>query len=108
MASRKAVLRVLLTAKDRATMLALLRDQHPDVGGSAKIAPDGSVRIDVYVPEDRVDALKRDGVKVEVVDDHSAQTQEARKFVGTGNRFKTGDPVPHGLGVKTGGKRDVS
>lgn len=108
MASHKAVLRVLVTAKDRATMLALLQDERPDIGGTPKISADGAVRIDAYVPEDRVDALKREGVKVEIVDDHSAQTQEARKFIGTGNRFKTGDPVPHGLGIKTGGKRDVS
>lgn len=108
MASRKAVLRVLLTAKDRATMLALLRDQHPDVGGTPKISADGAVRLEAYVPEDRVDALERDGVGVQVLGDQSDATRQRQKEVGTGNRFKTGDPVPRGLGVKIKETRDVS
>ncbi|HEX3463625.1 MAG TPA: hypothetical protein VHS78_06180 [Candidatus Elarobacter sp.] len=108
MPPRKAVLRVLVTAKDRATMLALLRDQRPDIGGTPKVSPDGAVRIDVYVPEDRVEALKRDGVSVQIVGDQSAATRERQKEVGTGNRFETGDPVPRGLGAKIKETRDVS
>ena len=108
MASHKAVLRVLVTAKDRATMLALLHDQRPDIGGTPKISADGAVRIEAYVPEDRVDALKRDGVTVQILGDQTAATRERQKEVGTGNRFKTGDPVPRGLGAKIKETRDVS
>lgn len=100
MARRRSFMHVLITAKDRATMLALLRERHPDVGGSATVAENGSVRIHAFVPEKDVKALKRPGVTVEILADQTAATRERRKEVGQGNRFLTGDPVPHGLGTK--------
>jgi hypothetical protein len=99
MAARK-VMRVLITATDRDTILALLRERKPEVAGSATILANGAVRINAFVLEKNVNGLKRRGVTVEVLGDQSAITRERRKEVGKGNRFLTGDPVPHGLGVK--------
>jgi hypothetical protein len=95
---QKPVFRVLITARDRATMLALLARHRLDIGGSPRYSADGAVRIDAYVPADRVDELEGDGVRVEIVGDETAVGRERQKQVGTGNRFLTGDPVPHGLG----------
>ena len=81
-------------------MLALLAKHRPDIGGSPQYAADGSVRIDAYVPADRVDELEADGVKVEIVGDETAAGRAAQAQVGRGNRFLTGDPVPHGVGRK--------
>ena len=109
MARRDSVMRVLITAKNRDAMLALLRAYNPDVAGNPTFAENGSVRIYAFVPDEQIAALERTGVKVEVLGDHTAETRERRKEVGKGNRFLTGDPVPHGLGIKVkGGGRDVS
>jgi hypothetical protein len=97
---QKPVFRVVITARDRATMLALLDRHRLDIGGSPRYSAGGAVSIDAYVPADRVDALEGDGVRVEFVGDETAVARERQKEVGKGNRFLTGDPVPHGLGRK--------
>ena len=96
----KPVYRIVITARDRAAMLALLAKHRPDIGGSPRYSADGGVRIDAYVPADRVDALEADGVKIEIVGDESAAGRAAQAQVGRGNRFLTGDPVPRGVGRK--------
>jgi hypothetical protein len=100
MAVQKPVYRIVITARDRATLLALLAKHRPDIGGSPHYAPDGAVRIDAYVAADRVDELEADGVKVEIVGDETAASRAAQAQVGRGNRFLSGDPVPHGVGRK--------
>lgn len=96
----KPVHRIVITARDRATMLAVLAKHRPDIGGSPHYAADGSVRIDAYVGADRVDELESDGVKIEIVGDETVAGRAAQAQVGRGNRFLTGDPVPHGVGRK--------
>jgi hypothetical protein len=96
----KPVYRILITARDRATMLALFTKHHPDIGGSPRYSADGAVRIEAYVPADRVDELEADGVKVEIIGDETAANRAAQAQVGRGNRFTTGDPVPRGVGRK--------
>ena len=100
MAVPKPVYRIVITARDRATMLALLAKHRPDIGGSPHYSPDGAVRIEAYVAADRVDELEADGVKVEIVGDETAANRAAQAQVGRGNRFSTGDPVPRGVGRK--------
>jgi hypothetical protein len=95
---QKPVFRVVITARDRATMLALLARRRLDIGGSPRYSGDGAVHVDAYVPADQVDALEGDGVRVEIVGDETAVGRERQKEVGKGNRFLTGDPVPRGLG----------
>lgn len=96
----KPVYRILITARDRATMLALFTKHRPDIGGSPRYSADGAVRIEAYVPADRVDELEADGVKVEIIGDETAANRAAQAQVGRGNRFTTGDPVPRGVGRK--------
>jgi hypothetical protein len=97
---QKPVYRIVITARDRATLLALLAKHRPDIGGSPHHSADGSVRIDAYVAADRVDELEADGVNIEIVGDETAAGRAAQAQVGRGNRFLTGDPVPRGVGRK--------
>ena len=83
----KPVHRIVISARDRTTLLAVLAKHRPDIGGSPQYSADGSVRIDAYVPADRVDELEADGVKVEIVRDETAATRAAQAQVGRGNRF---------------------
>ena len=108
MAVVKPVFKILITARDQATMLALLAKHRPDIGGSPRYSAEGAVRIEAYVPADRVDELESDGVRVEILGDETAAARAAQQQVGRGNRFLTGDPVPHGVGrkVRDGAARD--
>jgi hypothetical protein len=47
-------------------------------------------------------------VRVEILGDETAAARAAQQQVGRGNRFLTGDPVPHGVGrkVRDGAARD--
>ncbi|MFE2409984.1 hypothetical protein ACFXDE_16785 [Kitasatospora sp. NPDC059408] len=96
------ILRVRVTARDADTLRALLREVRPDRGGSPSIAPDGSVGIDAYVPEERIPALEREGVTVVRIANASAKGRAAQAEVGTGNRFAEG-AVPRGLAAKLPG-----
>ena len=107
MAEPKPVYRVLVTARDRAAMLALLHRHKLDIGGSPRYSADGAVRIEAYVPADGVAELEADGARVEIVADETATNRDRQLQVGLGNRFLTGDPVPHGVGRKVR-DRDVS
>ncbi|MGW2251183.1 hypothetical protein ACWCXH_13375 [Kitasatospora sp. NPDC001660] len=96
------ILRVRVTARDADTLRALLREVRPDTGGRPSIAPDGSVSIDAYVPDQRIPALEREGVTVTRVGNASAEGRAAQAQVGTGNRFAAG-AVPRGLATKLAG-----
>jgi hypothetical protein len=100
MAVPKPVFKILITARDAATMVALLGKRRLDIGGSPRYSADGAVGIEAYVPADRVDELEADGVRVEILRDETAAARAAQLQVGRGNRFLTGDPVPHGAGRK--------
>ncbi|MBV6701274.1 hypothetical protein [Kitasatospora aureofaciens] len=97
------ILRVRVTARNADTLRALLRDVHPDVGGRPTLDADGSVSIDVYVPDDRIPALEREGVTVTRVGNASAAGRAAQAEVGQGDRFAAANAIPRGLAAKLGG-----
>ncbi|MEV5169661.1 hypothetical protein AB0L10_00895 [Streptomyces flaveolus] len=94
------ILRVRVTARDAETLRALLRDTHPDVGGLARRADDGSCSIEAYVTPDQAETLRREGVSVTAIEDVTAKGQDRQAEVGRGDRFAPADAVPHGLADK--------
>ncbi|WP_316527757.1 hypothetical protein [Kitasatospora brasiliensis] len=101
--SRPDILRLRVTAKDRETLRALLREARPDVGGRPHVEADGRVGIDVYAPADQVQALEREGVTVTRIGNASEAGRAAQADVGGGDRFAPADAVPHGLAEKISG-----
>jgi hypothetical protein len=94
-------MRILITARDRATLTALLREQPIDTGcAGPRIDRSGTIRVDAYVPEDQIDRLRRDGITIEIVRDETAAIRAAQEQVGKGNRFEGDNRVPRGLGRK--------
>lgn len=61
---------------------------------------DGTVSVDLFVPETLYRELASFGLKVEILFDATQRTQERRREVGKGNRFADG-LIPVGLGLKT-------
>ncbi|MEU6665183.1 hypothetical protein [Streptomyces sp. NPDC046727] len=98
--SPQPILRVRVTARDVETLRALLREAHPDVGGLARRADDGSCSVVAYVSPEEAEALQRDGVSVTVTGDVTAEGQARLAEVGHGDRFAPADAVPHGLADK--------
>lgn len=100
------ILRILITAREKQALSALLREHPLDLScGGPQRREGGAVSVEAYVPEDQVDSLRRYGVNIEILDDASATGRERQKEVGKGNRFE-GKKVPRGLGrkVKDGDK----
>jgi len=101
-------MRILITARDAATFSALLREQPFDMScGGPRKDRTGSVRVEAYVPEERVERLKRDGVTVEIIRDETAAVRARQQEVGKGNRYEGENRVPRGLGRKVKDGRHV-
>jgi hypothetical protein len=100
MPTEHRLMRVRVTARDADTLRALLREKRPGTGGGHRHGPDGTVSTDAYVPEPLVDGLRREGVRVEVIEDATATGRARQAEVGQGNRFTGADTVPTGLGDK--------
>ena len=100
MSSEYTILRVRVTARDADTLRALLRDSRPDVGGRIRQNEDGSLVFDAYVSPEQGEALAREGVSVETVEDATATGRARQTEVGEGDRFAPEDAVPQGLALK--------
>ncbi|MFF3934670.1 hypothetical protein [Streptomyces phaeofaciens] len=100
MSSEYTILRVRVTARDADTLRALLRDSRPDVGGRIRQNEDGSLAFDAYVSPEEGEALTREGVSVETVEDATATGRARQTEVGEGDRFAPEDAVPQGLALK--------
>ncbi|MFG3228525.1 hypothetical protein ACGF07_27620 [Kitasatospora sp. NPDC048194] len=100
---RHDIIQLRVTADDADTLRALLRHTRPDTGGRPHVGADGRIGIDVYVPEDRVATLEREGVTVTRIGNASEAGRAAQAEVGTGDRFAADDAVPHGLAAKLAG-----
>ncbi|MFB7667221.1 hypothetical protein ACFC1R_25315 [Kitasatospora sp. NPDC056138] len=100
MSTRDTILRVRVTATDPATLHALLREKRPDVGGRPSRGADESISVEAYVSPDEAEALQREGVTVQVIEDASATGRARQAEVGQGNRYAAGEQVPRGLGLK--------
>ncbi|MEV5375929.1 hypothetical protein AB0L26_08100 [Streptomyces nondiastaticus] len=103
MSSEYTILRVRVTAKDADTLRALLRDSRPDVGGQVRQNEDGSFTFDAYVSPEQGEALSREGVSAEVIEDATATGRARQAEVGEGDRFAPEDAVPQGLALKVQG-----
>lgn len=97
----KKILRILITARDRQRLSALLHENPLDLACAGPQRQEGgAVSVEAYVPRDQLDRLKQRGVKLDVLDDASATARARQKEVGRGNRFSGKDRVPSGLGRK--------
>ncbi|HEX3529329.1 MAG TPA: hypothetical protein VH988_19905 [Thermoanaerobaculia bacterium] len=94
------ILRILLTARDKEALAALLRENPLDLScGGPRRRADGLITVEAFVPEGDLDRLRRYSVQVDVIEDASAKGRERQKEVGQGNRFE-GKITPRGLGRK--------
>lgn len=101
MPDNEKILRILITAKDKAALSALLREHELDLACAAPRRRDGgAVSVEAYVPESRLERLRQYEVKVDILDDASATARARQKEVGQGNRFAGDNKVPRGLGRK--------
>jgi hypothetical protein len=100
----KKIMRIALKAANRETLTKLAKQfrLHRSGGVRPKRLPDGTLRMDAYVPEELLDELKRAGGDFEIVDveDATQVGKERQKEVGRGDRFEDGNTVPRGLGRK--------
>ena len=103
----KETMRILITARDANTLRALLRGRQLDLScGGPKQREGGTVSIEAYVPEDKIDQLRGPGIKIDILGDETATARERQKQVGKGNRFE-GGVVPRGQGRKVKKDGDV-
>jgi hypothetical protein len=98
--------RILITAVDAKTLRALLRERPLDMScGGPKVHENGAASVEAYVPAGTRDALRRPGIRIDVLEDASATAAQRQQEVGKGNRFR-GDgqkAIPRGLGRKVKG-----
>lgn len=95
------ILRILITAPDKQTLTALLSENPLDLGcAGPQRQESGAVSVEAYVPEARIERLRRYAAKIDVLDDASATARERQKEVGRGNRFEGENRVPRGQGRK--------
>lgn len=94
------ILRIRITARDRETLSALLRENRLDLGcAGPKRREGGTVTLEAFVREGQLEGLRRYKVEIEVIEDATAKGRERQKEVGKGNRFE-GGKAPRGLGRK--------
>ena len=98
----KKIMRIALKAANRETLTTLAKQfrLHRSGGVRPKRLPDGTLRMDAYVPEELLDELERAGGDFEIVEDATQVGKERQKEVGRGDRFEEGNRVPRGLGKK--------
>jgi hypothetical protein len=77
-----------------------LLSKHPMETGSTK-REGTAIILEVFVPEQDVEKLSGEGIKIQVLYDASARGRERQQEVGKGNRFEGEQRVPRGLGIKT-------
>ena len=101
MPDTEKILRILITAKDKQTLSALLRENPLDLScGGPRRAAGGAITAEAYVPAERVDRLRTYAVKIDILDDASATARARQQEVGQGNRFEGENRVPRGVGRK--------
>jgi hypothetical protein len=101
MPDQEKIVRVLITAPDKASLTAVLREQQADFACAAQRRHEtGAVSVEAYVPESRLDALRRYPVKIDLLEDASATARARQAEVGRGNRYAEKNAVPRGLGRK--------
>jgi hypothetical protein len=98
------LLRVRITAKDPDALKKLLSENALDLSCGGPKRLEGRIVLEAFVPEDRLDGLRRYPVEIDVIEDATAKGLERQKEVGKGNRFE-GGKLPHGLGRKPKGGR---
>ncbi len=100
-AHEKKTLRIVLRASDWETLARLVKEHRLDVGGGgARRLPDGTVTMEAYVNQERLEGLKRGKQTFEIIEDLTKVGKKRREEVGKGDRFEGGKKVPHGLGKK--------
>ena len=67
--------------------------------------PDGTGRLDLFVTRGQMDALKAQGIEVDVASNESGRAREVLADVGEGDRFEGGTVPPSGIGRKVGGRQ---
>jgi hypothetical protein len=98
----KTIMRIALKGPDREALGKLAREFRLDTGGAggARTQPDGTVRMEAYVPEEVLAKLEKAGATFEVIEDATKVGKERQKEVGRGDRYEGGKVVPRGLGKK--------
>ena len=106
MAANDKILRILITARDKQTLSALLRENPLDLACAGPRRQKEGVGVEAYVPESQLDRLRRHAVKIDILDDASATARARQEEVGRGNRFEGEHRVPRGVGRKVKEGRD--
>ena len=102
------VMRILITTRDADVLTGLLREHPIDMAcGGPRRNREGAVTVEAYVPEAKIERLKRDGLTIDIIEDWTAATIARQQEVGKGNRFEGENRVPRGLGRKVKEGRDV-
>jgi len=93
------IVQVAVRVADDEKLRRLLADPSVDFGCRASGArgPDGTVRVDAFVPASMVTRLREAGYAVEVVADVTANIQERAAEVGRADLFERGRPSRRGL-----------
>lgn len=89
MAGEKMI-HILITAPDRASLTAVLREPKVDFACARQRQLEGTaVSVEAYVPESILKKIQGHPVKVDVLDDDASATlRERQAEVGRGNRFR--------------------
>lgn len=66
--------------------------------------PQGTGRLDLFVSQAQIEALRAEGIEVQIESNQSARARERLSEIGEGDRFEGGRIPPTGLGRKIGGR----
>jgi hypothetical protein len=86
----ETLVRILITAPDKASLTAVLREQGVDFACTPQRRLEGgAVSVEAFVPKSRLEKIRGHRVKIDVLDEDASATMRARQAeVGRGNRFR--------------------
>jgi hypothetical protein len=93
------ILKIALRVPSRERLQALLANASIDFGCrvAGRVADDGAIVLDAFVPAALVDSLRADGLEVEIVQDVTEAVRARQAEVGRADLFERGRPSRRGL-----------
>lgn len=90
----------VLYAPDRDSLARLLQEETLDVGPMHGRPDSKEMEVHLYANKEQIEKLKKDGWKLDVQNNLSEVGRKRQREVGKGDRFKSGNIAPKGLGKK--------
>ena len=97
----KIVVKVLVIAEDKESLLNILKQERLDIGhGTLVHNKDGTFTVEAYMSSTDVKNARSKGIQLKELENLTQYSRERQNEVSEGNRFQDAREIPHGLGKK--------